>query len=497
MDLFSVSEFDPQVDHVPRVLYASLDDVPLVDEEKGNVLFEFSAVDKSEFDAIPSSTTDWQAKWARRMSREGQNRPSQLFPNMRFVNLEISLPLRNISAKRWLQAWRNPGADTTWYQFELDLNSSKYFGSVKVLVYPNLFLAALPFGLRSAKKVTRKTASILNAAFNMVSWPSATSLEIKSALRASDAGVLAVHDIGQGNACGLRESPKTPVNLWIDIGCGVNRNAKTTPPGLVLCYSYEAPILLTHWDKDHWSGARKGAPPSNPDIFLSRTWIVPRQRIKAQHSKLADDIISAGGRILVVDSKSIGASSVLNIPIEDNRQIEIALGRGTNTKDPNNCECLVIRIIDNMPDRKWLLPGDVSYSNMPTSWQVDSYVAIVASHHGADVGPTGLPGPYKSQPGYSVLAFSFGPNNAHGSTSVRHPTHAMSLSYNLRGWGLTAWVTAGASAGGAAGWAAVCTAEHLPLPGTHLLGKLIGWQSAPKTSSLHPPCRSLCTAAVT
>jgi hypothetical protein len=496
LDLFRVIESEPRIDDVPRELYASLDEVPLVDQVSGNVLFEFSAIEKIGFDEISLSAMDWQSKWTQRMGNGTENMPPALFPTVRFVNFEISLPINNISAKRWLQAWQDERIETSWYQMELGASSSKYFRSVDVLAYPNLFLPPVMLGLKSARKVTKKTAARLNSAFDMANWPSANRLDIENALSDGDAGVLAVHDIGQGNACGLRSSPQDPVNLWIDIGCGVNRNAKTTPPGLVLCSSQDAPIILTHWDKDHWSGARKGAPPKELDTFLGRTWIVPRQHIKSQHIKLADDIISAGGKILVLDSICIGTSKILTVSIKNNRKIEIALGAGTDPKDRNNHQCLIIRIVDRVPERRWLLPGDVSYSNMPTNWQKDSYVAMVATHHGADVGATGVPGPYKSEPGYSVLAFSFGPNNAHGSTSVRHPTHAMTSNYNKSGWGLTAWLTAGASAAGATGWASVCTAEHLPLPGTHLLGKLIGWKCAPITIGSSPPCGSQCTAAL-
>ena len=496
MDLFEISDARPSVDDVPRSVYASLDEIPLVDEQNGTVLFEFSAIEKRGFDSISRSAKEWQTKWSERMRGQQSDLAGPMFANMQFVNFEISLPLQNISAKRWLRAWGNTASRGNWYEMELVENAPQYLGKIQVLAYPNLFSGSLTFGLKTARKITGSVASGLRAAFNMKTWPSATAVDIRNALKHADAGVLAVHDIGQGNACGLRRSTRSPINLWIDIGCGVNRNAKTTPINLVLCHSASAPIILTHWDKDHWSGARKGAPASKPNIFLKRIWIVPRQEITTQHSKFADEIIAAHGTILVLDSTSLGASKILSVPIRDNRKIEIALGAGANSKDRNNYQCLVLRIIDDDFKRKWLLPGDITYGNMPTGWQKDAYVAIVASHHGADVGAIGLPGPYNLPEGYAVLAFSFGPQNAHGPTGVRHPTHAMTAHYNKSGWGLDCWLTAGKSAEAAPGLFAVSTAQHSPATGMHLGGKLIGWEGAPPTCGSKPPCGSRCTATL-
>ncbi|QJD90143.1 hypothetical protein HH213_08560 [Duganella dendranthematis] len=495
MDLFDVSERLPNRDDVPLSLYAKLDEEPLIDTERKVVFFEFSAISKPDFKKIKYDKNSWMKMWENKINSKGNHNLPSLFQGVKFVNIEFSLSTENHIAKRWLKTHLQQGR-RGWYEIELK-DRVENDNDLKALVYPNLFSPALAFSVRTAKKIKGKVATTLGAVFSMTSWPAANIADVVNVLSKADATVLAVHDIGQGNACGFRGASDKPVNLWIDIGCGVNRNASTVPSGLVLCYSKSAPILLTHWDKDHWAGARKGAPAAQPNIFLNRTWIVPRQEVGPQHVKFAERIISENGTIFIVDNSNIGTSNLLSIPIQGSRTIEISLGTGANSDDRNNHQCIVIRVLDEMPDRKWLLPGDISYSNMPSKWYEDRYVAIVASHHGADVGSKNVPAPYGTKDDYAVLAFTFGPGNVHGSTSVSHPTHEMTKRYAKIGWGLDGWTTSGNSGDVPPTSKGVATAQHFPAKtGKHLLGKLIGWVEPPAIDGSSPPCGMKCNAAL-
>jgi hypothetical protein len=60
--------------------------------------------------------------------------------------------------------------------------------------------------------------------------------------------------------------------LYFDLGGAVNGNLGTFPPELRrFCFSTHPPVVLSHWDWDHWSSA------SRDPRAQAETWIVPRQ----------------------------------------------------------------------------------------------------------------------------------------------------------------------------------------------------------------------------
>ena len=81
---------------------------------------------------------------------------------------------------------------------------------------------------------------------------------------------------------------------YFDLGCGVYRNARTRPENLQFCNCYNPPIILSHWDADHWAG-------TNQDRrFLQSRWVAPRQSVGPSHTKFANKILWSGGSLLIV-----------------------------------------------------------------------------------------------------------------------------------------------------------------------------------------------------
>ena len=90
-------------------------------------------------------------------------------------------------------------------------------------------------------------------------------------------------------------------HLYFDMGGGIQGNKKTFPTAFGwACFGATPPIVLSHWDKDHWAYA---------NVFtqsLHMTWIVPRQKpLGKSHGMLVQSIVASG--TLLVSSPSGGA----------------------------------------------------------------------------------------------------------------------------------------------------------------------------------------------
>jgi len=302
----------------------------------------------------------------------------------------------------------------------------------------------------------------------MNQWPTASAASVVRVLRHIEPNVLTVEDVGQGNACAFRVDERAPANLWIDVGCPNNLNASTKPKHLDLSVPQShAPVFLTHWDVDHWRGAKDGVPAANATTFFRRTWIVPRQDLNATHIKFATMILAHGGKILVLDATSAGATFPLKFAVRGGCLAEIALGNGPDVTDRNNNACLVLRVtnIGQGKRKRWLLPGDVSYEYMPVPWQAAPCAAIVASHHGADVEPMNVPPPWGKG---ALLAFSFGPGNIY-----KHPKSTMVNYYHSMGWHLDTWLSPQTAGDLVLFPPSEATAQHDPSPKGAHLGKIV------------------------
>lgn len=361
----------------------------------------------------------------------------------------------------WFKELLTLGEDE-WVTIELDDT-----GSFEVDVYGALLAAPVFAHLKRIDRNIPESAS-LNAAFSPTSWPDATKAELTAPLATLPAlEYLIGLDVGQGAAVGLADANQD-IQLYFDLGGGVYRNAKTRPNPLMFCWRCDAPIVLSHWDSDHWAG-------ENTDSSAQRrTWIAPRQSMTKKHTAFANKVLRAHGKLLIWGtspasiSVSIGATQTLEL-IRCNGPASSRNGSG------------IAAIVENVGDQ-WLLTGDAGYheiGSLPTS-----PTAIVVPHHGADMGGKSV-APSKPS-GYTRLFYSFGPGNRHGRKrpGVQHPTAAAVTAHAA--WGHGAWT--GTTPGHTkAGGDVLASATH---PGSHLDGVAIGWSSSPSVPLSRFTCSS-------
>jgi hypothetical protein len=152
-------------------------------------------------------------------------------------------------------------------------------------------------------------------------------------------------DVGQGAATGLADANED-IHMYFDLGGGVYRNAPTRPSPLRFCWWVDAPIVLSHWDADHWSGEA-----SDPQA-LPRTWIAPRQNMTTTHILFANRILTAGGK-LYMWTASPPASIFVNVV--GGHSLELRRCAGPANKRNGSGIAAVVEHFET--GNQWLLTG--------------------------------------------------------------------------------------------------------------------------------------------
>ncbi|MBV4474788.1 ComEC/Rec2 family competence protein [Pseudomonas botevensis] len=372
--------------------------------------------------------------------------------------------------------------------FVLDISPVQGPDTEPARLYPGLFADPVTVYVKGTMP-TGKKGEALSSIFSLAHLPSLSTAQLESELSGLDSDLLAVYDVGQGNANALLSTKKYGApgvpTLYYDLGAGVYRNRRTTPKSLVFCFTEKPTILLSHWDADHWAGAYasmiKGAYPA-----LSRKWIAPLQNVGPVHIAFAHDVLKNGGKFFTYADKNIGSTALNNA-----RQARFTLGDGPD----RNCSgiVLVVEEPNHTTARSWLLTGDCDYVHFVTHLVPLPPVAMVVPHHGADLDPaTPVPKP-PSDITYKRLAYSFGHDNRHGQTNVRHPTVKGVSLHNGADWDHQYWdlLKPGETAPGGD---VLATCEHSP--GAFRGGVLIGWDASPAVAKA--PCQGRkCTTSLT
>lgn len=345
-------------------------------------------------------------------------------------------------------------AEHEWVVVVLDKNHT---AGPQVEVYGGLLAAAVATRLVKIDKNVPGNET-LTAVFSMTAWPDATETQIRAALGSLNSfAYLIGMDVGQGSAIGLADSHPC-IQLYFDLGGGVRRNAPTRPKPLRFCWMVNAPIVLSHWDEDHWSGE------ATDPAAGGRVWITPRQAITTAHVLFARKILSTGAKLLIWGN----TPAAISIAIVGGQTLD--LSKCTGKKRNGSGIAAVIR--DSFFGKEWLLTGDAGYHEIPAVPPAPA--VIVVPHHGADMGSKSSA---PSNPGgYVRLIYSFGPGNKHGPTHVQHPT--ASAVHAHAAWNHGTW-TGGTPGGSVAGGDVLATAEH---PSVHLMSTAAGWTSAPSVA---------------
>lgn len=470
----------------PRRAYARFEQSEPTDlEDAKEAVVAFSAVsvdwfekqgDDSRFDLSQGEDIRgfWANYWANLFSGGGGSSDFEAdpFEGMPFLRYEITIKRGDDKTFERYSRIATEFPPDSWWVLDQGMPDS-----VVADVYGNLFGVGqeAPVGVYQAEK---QAAKALDEIFDMREWPSATVQDITDTLAsvAREAVSIAVLDVGQGSATALLDHHQMPF-LYHDLGAGITRNARTTPSNLQFCWTEQPPIVLSHWDKDHWAGALKD------NRALQRTWIVPRQTLKPGHTLFANSILQAGGTIQVWP----GAGFFVSVPLSTTQSLLVAQCKGQEM----NGNCLAIRVDNQIEGRilHWLATGDSGYDELPYLLP-GQVVAMTVPHHGAKMKVNkNVPSP---APDYARLLYSFGPGNAHGRTSVQHPTAESIAEHNARGWNTGTWFGVRLPGSSVAGGNVLATAQHSNI---HLYGAIAGWDTPPKPGAR--PCNlSECTTEI-
>ncbi len=305
---------------------------------------------------------------------------------------------------------------TDWFAFQTTPVGGRALteGEIPLTIYPNLYLAGIPAVLAEAAMVPPERAALLSRAVSTTHIGDATEPQVAGALtRIVGTGVdwAVVYDVGQGNAIGLCE-PGGSVGAYFDFGGGVNANAGTFPAGLThFCFTQQPPIILSHWDFDHWSSANRDR------RALHMTWIAPRQSVGPTQIALMTAIRARGTLLLLPPG----------FPPQRYGQLylELCTGRGRN----HSGIALTLSEDDTGGGNLMLFPGDARYTFIPSfpNPPTAKYLSVAVPHHGGDMHNRIVPGCPLLPP--SRLVYSYGAGNTFG-----HPRPITRNDHYAAGW---------------------------------------------------------------
>jgi hypothetical protein len=306
---------------------------------------------------------------------------------------------------------------------EIRLSNS---GTHTVDVYGSLISDPVDAHLQAIKRAPASVSRLLSRLFDVGNWPDATGDEVDAVLQTPNSlATLAMYDVGQGSAIGLMDHANT-VNLYFDVGAGCYGNKHTRPSPLRFCWRGTPPIVLSHWDSDHWAGG------SSDIAAQGRTWLAPRQLgLGPRHHLFAGRILSFGGTLRIWGAPK---GSMRTVSIGGGQELSIVKCSG---KDINGSG--IAMILNSAPTTSsWLLTGDAGYGEIGIA-PAFPVSAVTAPHHGADMTSKGGSPPSKAIK-YSKLLYSFGPGNKHGKSSISHPTSTALTQHSA--WSHGSWLPA-------------------------------------------------------
>lgn len=324
-----------------------------------------------------------------------------------------------------------PSAGRQWWLFELSRSPSR---GVEVLLYEDLALGdATQAWLITTERVPSGIQSVLESFATLDDLPDAPESDLQAEFGKVSAGPdasVAVFDVGQGNCNAILNNSGVPA-LYFDFGRPLSFNAHTAPAAIPKFYiGPDVPIVLSHWDFDHWGAAKRPKPIHWLNAAVSATWIAPRQYLGPMHLSLAAAIV-ANGQLLVW---GIGGPSSIAFP---NGEVVLCTGPNNLRREERNDSGLALYAMETDSISQGLadpilLPGDAEFCFVPppASFQTVGLLGLVASHHGGAIGcsPPQPMRPHSLRPP-PILALSVGANNTY-----HHPSPSAIQMYQQVGW---------------------------------------------------------------
>lgn len=259
--------------------------------------------------------------------------------------------------------------------------------------------------------------------------------------------MLVVYDVGQANWHALVDVDNCPqvappVHLFFDFGLptGWNYSTQPSPPIDPLGSPYVklgAPVILSHWDMDHWAGAVFGQPLYgtrglainwDPRAVADRIWLVPNQGRFRSGQTLTPTAWRLALALHRYGNLLVWPSLMTRVQSREGDWIVKCDPPDTVKRNNNNTGlALFVAHRDCLGLRGYILaPGDAEYASvyafMHSSERIDH---LVASHHGGALQvPAAIP---LASSHCSKLAFSHGSRYGHASPSSI-------ADHNAKGW---------------------------------------------------------------
>lgn len=297
--------------------------------------------------------------------------------------------------------------------------------------------------ISALRRVDRNQARRLDALVEMPRGEETSAAVLKQLFheldRSDEAPDVVVVDVGQGALAAVcaRGGGDQPL-LFVDLGWPTNFNRRGQPSCRPDVTGLKTPVLLTHWDWDHWGLAldaiKWAGTPKHCVIkwnvaALERPWVVPgvgKQwggvKLSPMHWRFALALARKG---------NLYRWPAPNVVIS-NHWLMVTPVNGGKPGNRNN-HGLVAVVADQLnglePRRAILLPGDADYSHLPFlkpgRSPAYSFSGLSASHHGGKV--TSAKIPVAASPAW--LAISVGMGNKY-----KHPAKQAQCGYIEKGW---------------------------------------------------------------
>lgn len=268
----------------------------------------------------------------------------------------------------------NLGPPGTVLDIELD------GGGPVINQYLNLYSPPVSRRLGKVGKAAMAAAAKIRAATRMDDLPDAAETEIRMLLDRTPPGSiegLLVVDVGQGNCNALVDCEGIP-RLYFDMGGGVTGNRNTWPANSVgLSCEASPPIILSHWDWDHWGAAfRDPLGVKTPWLAAQDLmWIVPRDRALGVVHAAFLDVLVANKKVLVWPD---------SLPAIRTPNLHVRKCHGADRNDSGLA--LIARLSGLAGNFLALLTGDASYHAIDlAAWEEGEIDVVVAPHHGGRV----------------------------------------------------------------------------------------------------------------
>lgn len=187
--------------------------------------------------------------------------------------------------------------------------------------------------------------------------------------------------------------------LYFDLGGSAIGNWRSFPESLrQFCMTAQPPVVLSHWDWDHWSSALR-------DLrALEHPWILPIQDgagdLGAVHARFLAMLKASGTDICWWHYGTLATASP---------RTGVTLFQAQGPRKSRNESGLALSIMQN--GREVLLPGDASLEYVCPS--ASSFDYLMVPHHGGRSSLRTIPSPNDRQRSHLVYSYGIGNSYLH------------------------------------------------------------------------------------